>query len=80
MLARGSEIIPEWAEVEGFKFRTAKSAEVYPDIYWKDFYEEVDDDPISIETLKRHYVTWVDGNGTHRDRWSVYKKVGSHVT
>lgn len=67
--------ILEWADVAGFKFRTSKSADVYPDIYWSNFYEEIGDEEISLEILKKRYVVWVDTNEINRGKWSVYKCV-----
>ena len=64
----------EWAEVAGFRYGMTKKHSTYPDIEFGSFFRDrgIEADGLTIEYLRGHSVTAVDGEGRERYSWSVY--------
>jgi uncharacterized protein (TIGR04141 family) len=71
----------DWSSVAGFKYRVARSAEIYPDVHLKTFKDECTNvDNLTVDDLKtRHIFAVSHENDNVIDSWAVYRCLYAEV-
>jgi len=65
----------DWSDVGGFRYSTAKGADLYPDVHLREFLGSLRDPAkLSPEQLRRRTIACFDADGQFpRHRWTVYQ-------
>ncbi len=71
----------DWSRVAGFKYRVARSADMYPDVHLKTFKDECRNiDDLTVDDLKtRHIFAVSHENDDVIDSWPVYRCLYAEV-
>jgi uncharacterized protein (TIGR04141 family) len=71
----------DWSTVEGFKYRVARSADVYPDVHLRTFKDEVDNiADLSIDDLKTRHIFAISQEGEQIvENWPVYRCIYGEI-
>jgi uncharacterized protein (TIGR04141 family) len=71
----------EWNDIEGFRYTSAASAPMFPDLHLRDYLDAILTSAPTIDTLRRHRVHGIRASsGQPFDKWSVYRCLYAEVT